>query len=221
MCNLYSIGKNPNTDRVSWEKAVREALRNVPKVYGIRPTDPGLVVRTGSDGGVLEASVMRWGFKRPEARPLNNSRGDKLGRGIWARPFRENRCLVVADCFYEWTGPPGQKRAHAFARADQGWMWIAGIWEENEALGPCYSMITTAASGVMTPIHHRMPAVLDEAAAEAYLQGEFAPEYFEETAAPDWLLTLPCENPLKMSAIGPPIPRLPEVVQGDLFGDAL
>ena len=50
-------------------------------------------------------------------------------------------------------------------------MWAAGIWEENPAHGLCYSMITTGASPLMSPIHDRMPALLRPAEMQEWLSG--------------------------------------------------
>lgn len=52
--------------------------------------------------------------------------------------------------FYEWgAGAGGKKQAHEFHDPEDDYLWVAGIWEENPELGPCYSMVATAASPVM------------------------------------------------------------------------
>lgn len=107
--------------------------------------------------------------------------------------------------FYEWSGPRGQKRTHLFTRPDGAWFWIAGIWETSSELGPCYSMITTAAKTFVVSIHDRMPAVLEESEAQAYLNGRknsFAP-------APGSLTVADAVNPL--------VKRKELPIQGELF----
>ena len=63
--------------------------------------------------------------------------------------------------FYEWRpGAGGRKQAHEFHDPKDDYLWAAGIWEERTDLGPCYTMVTTADSPLMAPIHDRMPALL-------------------------------------------------------------
>jgi putative SOS response-associated peptidase YedK len=208
MPNLYDIGTSPVTGRVSWEAAVHEALERADfKPYGLRPTNTGLVVKPSG-----EVVPMRWGFRRPHSNSMNLARGDNLEKGVWAKAFRERRCLAVVNCFHEFDGPKGRKQAHAFQRPDGGWMWFAGFWEDSSELGPCYAVITTPANAFMEPIHPRMPAVLDDAAAAESLNGGFEPRDFEQPPAPE-LVTFPCGNPLRIKDFGPPVP-----VQRDLFG---
>lgn len=107
MCNLYDIGPAANRNSAAWDRMVRDYLRQLPKEFAIRRTDPGLVLLSGDkgrseDGVFLE--VMRWGFKRPFSTAINNSRSDKLGSGMWNSAYQERRCLIPMAGFYEWTG---------------------------------------------------------------------------------------------------------------------
>ena len=124
---------------------------------------------------------------RGRSRPLR--RGDRRGDGVGRRgagrrvnhqeAFRERRCLIPVTAFYEWSGPKGAKTTHRFTRPDGGWLWMAGLWEEDAGLGPCFSMITTEANVLVAPIHDRMPAVLEDAELPGYLGGAirvFAPK---------------------------------------------
>lgn len=148
---------------------------------------------------------MRWGFERPGLGVVNNSRSDKLSGPMWRDAYQNRRCLIPAAAFYEWSGPKGRKRTHRFDAPDEGWLWIAGLWEECPRLGACFSMITTDANSLMAPIHDRMPAVLAPAELMPYLQGlvaRFAP---------------PSEALRVMDAPNPLVKHKPESVQGELF----
>jgi len=211
MCNLYDIGSGQNSERVSWEKDVREAIAALNKLEGIRPTDLGLTVRRLDDA--WDASVMRWGFQREFRHAINNARLEKAEGGMWKRAWEHRRrCLIPMSRFYEWTGEKKNKQAHAIQPAGEGWMWAAGLWEMHSEAGLSYTMLTTAANSAMSAIHDRMPLILTLSSAEAFLRGEDPPELMEPVALE--LRIQPCENPLKSkpAIVTPVLPGF-----GDLF----
>ncbi|MEM7603538.1 MAG: SOS response-associated peptidase family protein [Verrucomicrobiota bacterium] len=164
MCNLYDIGRAlRHRSRDDWEEAVAHALKESRKSFGVRKTDPGLVVTHSGEGP--QASTMRWGFDRSFNSAINNARSDKLG-GMWSDAWKgRQRCVIPVSTFYEWTGPPGNKQTYAFEpAADRNLLWAAGLWEEppNDSSFncSCYTMLTTQAKGTVAEIHDRMPAFL-------------------------------------------------------------
>ena len=79
--------------------------------------------------------------------------------------FKKRRCLIVADGFYEWKGPKGQKQPIFITQPDKKPFAFAGLWEtwgkkEKETLYKSCTIITTEACEAMRDIHHRMPAIL-------------------------------------------------------------
>ncbi|MGJ8697193.1 MAG: SOS response-associated peptidase [Verrucomicrobiaceae bacterium] len=190
MCNAFNTAKK--LSQVKGELPVGEGRL-------VRRTDLAPVVLDGDE--VVE---MRWGFERKGLGVVNNTRSDNLESGMWREAFAERRCLIPVMSYYEWSGPKGRKRTHLFQAADEGWLWAAGIWEEVAELGRCFSMLTTEANERVSPIHHRMPALLVGGEREAYLAGEverFAPEE-------DLLVVGETANPLK---------KRPSEEQGELF----
>jgi putative SOS response-associated peptidase YedK len=115
--------------------------------YVIRPKcgAQGLAQRVGEATAKLASALVR---------------SDKLEGNMWQEAFHERRCVIPMSLFYEW-GPDsgGRKQAHEFRDPEDNYLWAAGIWEENQQLGPCHTMVTTAASNLMSPIHDRMPAL--------------------------------------------------------------
>jgi putative SOS response-associated peptidase YedK len=200
MCNAYEIGRPVKRLPKGSLLEITAPLAAGSKDRLIRRTDPAPVITAA-----LDLVTMRWGFERPQLGTINNSREDKLSGPMWSKAFRERRCVIPASAFYEWSGPKGHKQTHRFTRSDQGWIWIAGIWEESREFGPCFSMITTNANSMMAPIHDRMPAVLEEEQVPAYFAGEiekFAP-------AVESLQVEDAANPL--------VKRKEPPLQGELF----
>jgi putative SOS response-associated peptidase YedK len=200
MCNLYDIGPATNRGRNAFEKRLLTAMPGLRKIFHIRKTDPGLVLRS-LEG---EPEVMRWGFYRDFNPAINNARTDKLGSGMWNKAWREKRrCLIPVACFYEWTGPLGHKQAHAIAAPNGEWLWMAGLWEDNHQEGLTYTMLTTSANRQIGAIHDRMPAILSMETLAPFLAGEDPREMLAPSPAD--LKVFPCVNPLRMPNPGPPI----------------
>ncbi len=179
MCTAYEIGKRGGSfpDHLTAEAA--SLLLDIGETQLIRPTIPAPVILP--DG---TARLMKWGFRRsfapkvkggkPVTRSIVNSREDKLDGRTWKYAFAERRCLIPAASFYEWVERGGINVPLRFERPDDGWIWIAGIWENHQEFGECFSMITTEPNAVMEPVHDRMPAVLAESQIAPFLSGDLA-----------------------------------------------
>jgi putative SOS response-associated peptidase YedK len=196
MCNTYRI--MPKRGAKGLAQRVNEAAAKLGSPL-VRKSDPGIVMQ--ADGWV---EVMRWGFHRSFNPSINNARSDKLESGIWKEAFLERRCVIPMTLFYEWGpgvgGRGGSKQAHEFRDPDDDYLWVAGIWEDGGAeIGPCYSMVTTASSPLMAPIHDRLPAILRPEEMAEFLAGhghwDFQPFGGSLTVAP-------CASPLAKPRAG-------------------
>jgi putative SOS response-associated peptidase YedK len=148
---------------------------NFPARYNIAPTDPCAVVRAGPS-----LAVLRWGLVPFYARDIRegvkciNARAETAAATrAFARAFRERRCLVPADGFYEWRTEGKAKQPYYFAAADGAPIAFAGIWDrwrprQAEPV-ESFSILTTGANALMAPIHDRMPVVLPRAAWGSWL----------------------------------------------------
>ena len=72
----------------------------------------------------------------------------------------------MADGFYEWKGPKGDKQPFYFTLPDGSVFGFAALWEawkedntSSETYRSC-AIITTEASQSVGAIHHRMPVIL-------------------------------------------------------------
>ena len=87
--------------------------------------------------------------------------------------FREKRCLVPADGFYEWVHS-GRKLPYRFTLKDESLFAFAGIWDNWQSsdgqLINSFTIITTDANEIMKPIHDRMPVILDKSDFRSWLQ---------------------------------------------------
>jgi len=149
-------------------------------------TDVLAVIR--AEDGTRRMGWLRWGFvpsfaSDPGATPRAiNARAETVAiRPAFRHAFRRQRCLVVADGFYEWQHA-GTTKTPYFVRLRSGRpMALAGLWDRWQpsasAAGaetqrpPLYTcvIVTCVANALVARLHDRMPVILDAAARERWL----------------------------------------------------
>ena len=119
-----------------------------------------------------------WAKKPDTGLKMINARVETVAeRAAFRRAFERYRCLIIADGFYEWqrqlTGP---KQAFHITRTDSGLFAFAGLWSiwhddgnEGRTLRTC-TILTTAASSAIAPLHDRMPVILAAGAESVWLE---------------------------------------------------
>jgi len=196
MCGRYGLGKAP--DKLL-ERLESMLLVDAPLVarYNIAPTQPVLAVLNDER---RTARQLRWGLIPPwsdgpgEIKLATfNARIETIATAASYRgPFRSKRCVIPADGFFEWRmNADGKKTPIWIFRKDQEPFCFAGLWDvwrprgnAGDEITSC-TIITQPASEFMTPIHSRMPCVLNGAAARAWLApGQVSPEQLFELLEP-------------------------------------
>ncbi len=182
MCGRYSITTAP--EALARLFGVEGPLPNLPPRYNVAPTQPAPVVRRGVDG--LQLVLLRWGLipawsKGPGQRaPLINARADGVAdKPAYRDAFRQRRCLVPADGFFEWQAVVGGKRPMRIVRPDRAPFALAGLWErwmprEGSPAVESFAIVTTEANDTLRPIHDRMPVVVAQDDWRAWLHGPAA-----------------------------------------------
>ena len=147
-----------------------ELLAATPR-YNIAPSQPVLAVRPSAAAGRREFTMPRWGLVPPWARDaaignrLINARAETVAeKPAFRRAFRERRCLIPADGFYEWKREGAVKRPFYIRMRDGAPFAFGGIWERwegirGEAVETC-AILTTEPNDLLAPIHDRMPLIL-------------------------------------------------------------
>jgi len=149
--------------------------------YNIRPTQELPVVRRVE--GELELTLLRLGLipswsKEPAPKfPTFNARAETLAdKPTFRAPFKNRRCLILIDGFYEWPKKPSDDRRPRHIRfLDRRPMALAGLWDRwtdpttGIAVDSC-TIVTTEANALLSSVpHDRMPVILDEAAQAQWL----------------------------------------------------
>jgi putative SOS response-associated peptidase YedK len=136
-------------------------------------------LRTGMDDGSRKAVNLFWGLVPSWAKDSNmsthliNARRETVrDKPSFRAAFKQRRCLIPANGFYEWQTRDSGKQAFYLQRSDQALIAFAGLWEQwqhgSEILYSC-TLITTAATAIMQPIHERMPVIMPPAHYQAWL----------------------------------------------------
>jgi putative SOS response-associated peptidase YedK len=172
--------------------------------FNVAPGARVPVVTEENDDHVI--AEFRWGLIPHWSREdlgtrLSNARGET----VWDKPsfrdaVRRHRVIVPMDGFYEWApaAPDGPrtkagrpaKRPHLFTRRDGGVLNVAGIasvWRRGEAPIGTFAVVTTEANGTMSPIHDRMPVIIDDDAIDRWLDTDDQPEDLIRPASDDLL----------------------------------
>lgn len=152
------------------------------------------------DGTRVAASYL-WGFLPPNAPSRDfirqyfsfNARADKIATGrLYAKPFKNQRCLIAVNTWFEWPKAPGAKKGTPCTiMPTTGDLFVfAGLWgpwtdPETGISHDTATVITTEPNELIAELpHHRMPANLapsewdswlDPATSVADLQGLLRP----------------------------------------------
>jgi putative SOS response-associated peptidase YedK len=78
--------------------------------------------------------------------------------------FREGRCLIPADGFFEWRQEGGVRQPYLFRKTDGAVFVMAGLHEHDR-----YAVLTRDSEGEVSEIHDRMPVVLEPEDARLWL----------------------------------------------------
>ena len=147
-----------------------EAVSLAPR-YNIAPSQPVLAVRVAPATGRREFATPRWGLIPSWAKDasigsrLINARAETVSeKPAFRRAFRERRCLVPADGFYEWKQEATGKRPFYVRMRDGAPFAFAGLWERwekipGEAVETC-AILTTEPNDLLAPLHDRMPVIV-------------------------------------------------------------
>lgn len=141
--------------------------------FNIAPTQPIMALRYGNDDCQRELAAFHWGLVPSWANDagmgarLINARSETVAaKPSFREAFRQRRCLVPADGYYEWQKEGRRKQPHFFHRADHQLFAFAGLWEswtdpESGHHRESATILTRAANRVTRPIHDRMPVILN------------------------------------------------------------
>ena len=181
MCGRASLAKtNPDeiADQLDADVDPRAREGWKPR-YNLAPTQRSVIVVPSGGRRLIEPATWGWkrivGPPRADGRPMeklviNAMAETATDKAMFKKAMRERRAVMPVTGYYEWTGPPKDRRpVHFFARDGQ-LLLLAALWaEEKDAEVPAFMVLTTAANPVVSGIHHRMPVIIPAARLDEWL----------------------------------------------------
>ena len=179
MCGRYRFGEGIWDEdlAVTMAQAVRVAEKFGVKMKTegeIRPTDVAPVIAPSARDRSLGAFPMQWGFNHPKRGMLvfNTRMETAQERGMLAGSIDDRRCLVPAECYYEWKKiDPKRKERYAFRATDGSPLFMAGLYIRTSDVRqlPCFTILTQDAQKAIRDLHPRMPVLVPWSRAAEWL----------------------------------------------------
>jgi putative SOS response-associated peptidase YedK len=181
VCNLYQLQKSVDAVRRLFAElqtplTFPEGIPNF-QPRDVRITEQAPIVRWNAHHA--ELVERRWSWPAPGGKPVFNMRSD-------GREFSRDRCLVIADSFYEFTAPadPKQKKKDCWRFQPAGDFAIAGILRDDPQVGQAFTLLTVPPGEDIAPYHNRQIALLTPPQWRAWLDGSArSTELLRESAA--------------------------------------
>jgi putative SOS response-associated peptidase YedK len=148
----------------------------VPR-YNVAPTQQAAIVAQGERG--LELRRARWGLipfwaeDEKIGSSLVNARSETVAtKAAFRHAYKKQRCLVLADGFYEWQKTSGGKQPIYFRMQEGQPFAFGGLWErwrEGDRQVESFCIITVQPNELCEKVHDRMPLILREVDFAAWL----------------------------------------------------
>ena len=198
MCGRYSFV--PSKKQLEKELADVELPEQLEISFNIAPTQAAYVI---TNNVPKRLQLMRWGLApawMKEAKPnfkMINARAETVAeKPSFRAAFKERRCIVPADSFYEWRTEGKTKHPYRIQNKDESLLFFAGLWEMNtkgETPLLTFTILTSSPNAEMAKVHSRMPVIFQEKT----LREQWLSETTDETALKEMVLPLK-DGTLKM-----------------------
>jgi len=162
MCGRFSLGADFAV--VSAHFSLQHSAVLKPR-YNITPGEVIPVIRSA---GLLE--FITWGLKpkwlKADQSPFINARMETLmEKPAFKHSFKKQRCLVIADGYYEWKQVAKLKQPYYISLPDNSVIAFAALWEADS----CAIITKEANKPGLSSIHDRMPVIIESANYAAWL----------------------------------------------------
>lgn len=176
MCGRYTIVSNSKSVKKEFEI---EDVAPIQPQYNAAPSYELPVI---ADNAPNQISLFRWGLIPSWAKDMKfgnktiNARSETiLEKASFKTPIRRSRCLVLANCYFEWKkNADNTKTPHLIYCMEQRLFAMAGVWDswknkESGEIVNSFSIITVPAVPRLVALHERMPAILPKEQRLKYL----------------------------------------------------
>ena len=180
MCGRY--GRWSRRQRIEELLGIEpSSLDDFPDLYNITPGVETWIARAKEPTlySYLWGLVPYWS-KDPKkgVRSLNARAETAHEKPMFQKLIRERRCLIPANCYYEWKQTPTGKRPYCIRMADESPFFFGGMWDVWHAREPdalfTFTVLTTLPNKVSATVHERMPLIVQPKDCARWLDRENA-----------------------------------------------
>ncbi len=225
MCGRYRIKNTKElAEHLRDTFGIEDGVPAQPR-YNVAPSQDCPVIIMDDEGDVVVPSSMRWGYvpyweqaEKPKVAPINAQAESVMTNGMFRQSLQRRRCLVPADGFFEWLRLDEKTKVPYDIRLKSGRpFFMAGIYENATGNRPAtFAILTTRPNELMTKIHSRMPAILDDDEARRWMRrGNLTPETVAALTAPHPAEEM--EANTISALVNSPRNDLPEVLEPVMF----
>ncbi|WP_122643277.1 SOS response-associated peptidase [Luxibacter massiliensis] len=174
MCGRYYVDDEAAREIENIVKTLDQKLK-AERMGDVCPSQSALVLAGQTQGIVPE--IMQWGFPGFQGnRLLINARSEGV---LEKKTFRDSvlhrRCVIPAKGFYEWND---KKEKYQFERQDgQPVLFMAGCFQIYQGQER-FVILTTGANSSVSPVHGRMPLILEPGEWGSWILDDGAVENF-------------------------------------------
>ena len=157
---------------------VEQPLYEFPPSYNVAPTQDVVII---NKLGMKQLVKCHWGFVPPWSKDLSigskmiNARSETVAeKPSFKTAFKHQRCLVIANGFYEWQKDKNRK-IPVYIRLKSGkpfgFAGLYNVWisPEGEAICTC-TILTTESNDLVSTIHDRMPVIIPRDREDLWLE---------------------------------------------------
>lgn len=176
MCGRYTL--RASADTLAEQFGLTSEGETISRRFNVAPMSE--VAAVVEEDGSRTLEHLRWGLVPSwaddpgvGARMINARSETAHEKPSFRKAFRERRCLLPADGFYEWLRTEDGKQPYHFRMKDGRPFAFAGLWEtwKGGGLRTC-AILTTSANSVVGEIHDRMPVILSPEDYDLWLDEE-------------------------------------------------
>jgi putative SOS response-associated peptidase YedK len=108
-----------------------------------------------------EYVFIKWGFSVKtgdnKISALVNARSETvLEKPAFTEHFKQRRCLIPMDGFYEWEIAGNARKPHYFSLKSEKPFGVAALYHNDEVV-----ILTTSSNSLLDKIHQRMPVIIE------------------------------------------------------------
>lgn len=175
MCGRFTLTSNKQKIYYSFP------YQNLPEFkpsYNIAPTQSVLAVIENKGEFTFKylywGLIPKWAKDQKIASKMINARAETITeKPSFRDSFRQRRCLIIADGFYEWNQDLYKKQPLYFHLENHQPFAFAGLWDSwrspSGKIIESATIINTQANQIMQLIHPRMPVILARENQEIWL----------------------------------------------------